>query len=430
MTHEGPTSAALITIAPEHDAKGFSLRELFRYLGPAFLVSVGYMDPGNWATSIDGGARFGYSLLWVILLSNAMAVLLQSMSAKLGIATGLDLAQNCRARYTRSTTIGLWVTAELAMIATDLAEFLGAALGVYLLFNISLLTAVFITGFDVLIILWLQRYGFRPLEYVIIVLVATIGFSYIIELFFARPHWASIPYHIIVPEVNAQSIFVAIGILGATVMPHNLYLHSRLIQSRVSPSDAPARKRRIFHFAVIDSIVALNGAWIVNSSILIMAAGAFFTRDIKVASIEEAHKTLEALFGGLSALVFSVALLASGISSSTTSTMAGQYVMEGFLNVKIRPWLRRLIFRLIVIIPAVIAVASGVDPLQLLVFSQVVLSFQLPFAVIPLIRFTSNRSVMGDLVNKRVTVWLATIATVIIIVLNVLLVYQSVGGKF
>lgn len=405
-------------------------RETLRYLGPAFLVSVGYMDPGNWATSIDGGARFGYQLLWVILLSNMMAVLLQSLSAKLGIATGNDLAKNCRLNFSNPVNIGLWLTAEIAMIATDLAEFLGAALGIYLLFHISLMNAVLITAFDVLIILWLQRYGFRPLEYIIIAFVATIGISYVIELFFSNPDLNQVARHIFIPEINSSSIYVAIGILGATVMPHNLYLHSNLIQSRVSVNDAIDKKKRIYKFAILDSVIALNCAWFINSAILIMSAASFFTNGLKVASIEEAHKTLGLLFGDLSSFVFALALLSSGISSSTTSTMAGQYVMEGFLDIKIRPWLRRLIFRLIVIIPAIIAIAIGSDPLELLVLSQVLLSFQLPFAIIPLIIFTKNKKLMGELANKKIVTVTAIVCAIIILFLNGLLLYQTFGGSF
>jgi manganese transport protein len=405
-------------------------RDLVRYLGPAFLVSVGYMDPGNWATDLEGGARFGYSLLWVILLSNLIAILLQSLSAKLGIATGRDLGQNCRDQFSRPTSLFLWFTAELAMIATDLAEFLGSAIAIYLLFDIDLLTATLITGFDVLLILSLQRYGFRPFEYIIISFVATIGLCYVVELFFADPDWSIIPYHVVVPQLTSESIFVAIGILGATVMPHNLYLHSNIIRHRLSGQPTVTEKKHAFRFAVVDSAVALNAAWFINSAILIMAAGAFFTRGIEVVSIEEAHKTLEVLFGGTSSFVFAVALLCSGISSSTTGTMAGQIVMEGFLDIRMRPWIRRLILRLIVMIPAIIAIGMEVNPLQLLVLSQVCLSFQLPFAIIPLIMFTKDRELMGELANKKSTTVLAVACATIIIILNVLLLYQVIGGEF
>ncbi|TAK60773.1 MAG: divalent metal cation transporter [Bacteroidetes bacterium] len=405
-------------------------RDLIRYLGPAFLVSVGYMDPGNWATDIEGGARFGYSLLWVIFLSNMMAILLQTLSAKLGIATGKDLAQNCRDQYSRPTSLFLWFTAELAMIATDLAEFLGSAIAIYLLFNIDLLTATIITGFDVLLILSLQRYGFRPLEYIIITFVATIGLCYVVELLIAQPQWGLIPQNIFIPTINSESILVAIGILGATVMPHNLYLHSSIIQSRLPEQPTVETKRHVLRYAKIDSIIALNGAWFINSAILIMSAGAFFTRNLEVTSIEEAHKTLEVLFGGMSAFVFALALLASGIASSTTGTMAGQIVMEGFLHIKIRPWLRRLILRLIVMIPAVIAIAMGMNPLSLLVLSQVALSFQLPFAIIPLIKFTKSKTLMGELANKPFTTSMAIVCAIVIIFLNALLLYKTFGGEF
>lgn len=405
-------------------------RDLIRYLGPAFLVSVGYMDPGNWATDIDGGARFGYSLLWVILLSNLMAILLQTLSAKLGIATGRDLAQNCRDAFSPPVSLFLWFTAEIAMIATDLAEFLGSAIAIYLLFHINLFAATLITGFDVLLILSIQRYRFRLLEYVTIAFVTTIGLCYVAELFTANPQWNIIPYHVVVPRLTSESIFVAIGILGATVMPHNLYLHSNIIRTRLRNHPTLQDKRRVLRFAAMDSVIALNAAWFINSAILIMSAGAFFTRGLGVASIEEAHTTLEILFGGVSAFVFALALLASGISSSTTGTMAGQIVMEGFLDIRIRPWLRRLILRLIVMIPAVIAIAMNVNPLHLLVLSQVCLSFQLPFAVIPLIKFTKDKKIMGGLANRPVTTVLATVCAAVIIFLNVLLLYKTFGGEF
>ncbi len=415
--------------SPKKKRKFFNVGAI-RYLGPAFLVSVGYMDPGNWATDIEGGARFGYSLLWVIFLSNMIAILLQTLSAKLGIVTGRDLAQNCRDQYSRKTSLFLWFTAELAMIATDLAEFLGSAIAIYLLFNIDLLTATLITGFDVLLILALQRYGFRPLEYIIISFVATIGLCYVVELFIANPQWGLIPYHIIVPEISSESIMIAIGILGATVMPHNLYLHSNIIQARLTPKPSIEEKIKALWYAKLDSIIALNGAWFVNSAILIMSAGAFFSRNLEVTSIEEAHKTLEVLFGGMSSFVFAIALLASGISSSTTGTMAGQIVMEGFIDIKIRPWLRRLVMRLIVMVPAVIAIALEVNPLQMLVLSQVALSFQLPFAIIPLIKFTTDKKLMGDFANKRFTTIMAVLCAVVIIGLNALLLFKTFGGEF
>ena len=406
------------------------LKHLKLYIGPAFLVSVGYMDPGNWATDIEGGAKFNYSLLFVIFLSNMMAILLQSLSVKLGIATGKDLAQNCRKNFSRPASFSLWITAELAMIATDLAEFLGSALGIYLLFNIDMFTAVLITSLDVILILTLQRYGFRPLEYIIIAFVATIGLCYVVELGIVQPNWSEIPKNVFIPKLSPDSLLIAIGILGATVMPHNLYLHSQLIQTRLNGNETTHEKKKIFKFSVIDSVIALNGAWFVNSAILIMSAGAFFSRQLEIVSIEDAHKTLEILFGSYSSVIFAVALLASGISSSVTGTLAGQIVMEGFLEIKIRPWLRRLIMRMIVIVPAIVAIYLNINPLNLLVISQVILSFQLPFAIIPLILFTKSENLMGELKNKKFTTLLTIVCAIIIIALNILLLYKTFGGTF
>jgi manganese transport protein len=387
------------------------------------------MDPGNWATDIDAGARFGYKLLWVILASNMIAILMQTLSAKLGIATGKDLAQNSRDRFSKPVNYGFWFTAEMAMIATDFAEFMGSAIAIKLLFNIPLLYATIITGIDVILILALQRYGFRWVETAIILFVATIMFCYVVELLFAQPDWSLVPGGLLVPNVNSSSILVAIGILGATVMPHNLYLHSNIIQSRfLFHEDNLTIKKKVLGFAKLDNVIALNLAFLVNSSILIMSAAAFGSHGLAVAEIEAAHITLEYLFGASAAVVFAVALLASGIASSTTGTMAGQIVMEGFLNIKIRPWLRRIILRLIVMIPAVIAIAAGVDPLRMLVLSQVVLSFQLPFAIIPLLMFTSNKKLMGSFTNKRWVNVLGVICAVVIIALNIYLLYSTITG--
>ncbi len=402
----------------------------FKFLGPAFLVSVGYMDPGNWATDIDAGARFGYKLLWVILASNMIAILMQTLSAKLGIATGKDLAQNSRDRFSKPVNYGFWFTAEMAMIATDFAEFMGSAIAIKLLFNIPLLYATIITGVDVILILALQRYGFRWVETAIILFVATIMFCYVVELFFAQPEWALVPGGLLVPNVNSSSILVAIGILGATVMPHNLYLHSNIIQSRfLFHEDNLTIKKKVLGFAKLDNVIALNLAFLVNSSILIMSAAAFGSRGLEVAAIEERSYNTPVLVWGLCrGIVFAVALLASGISSSTTGTMAGQIVMEGFLNIKIRPWLRRIILRLIVMVPAVIAIAAGVDPLKMLVLSQVMLSFQLPFAIIPLLLFTSNKKLMGSFTNKKWVNVLGVICAVVIIALNIYLIYSTITG--
>lgn len=399
-----------------------------KFLGPAFLVSVGYMDPGNWATDIDGGARFGYKLLWIILVSNLIAILMQTLAAKLGIATGKDLAQNCKEKFSKPVNYGLWSTAEIAMIATDFAEFMGSAIAIKLLFHIPLLEATVITGLDVILILALQRYGFRWVETAIILFVATIMFSYLIELFYAKPQYSDIPGGFI-PGIDSQSILVAIGILGATVMPHNLFLHSNIIQSRfLFKEDNIKIKKKVLGFAKLDNALALNMAFLVNSAILIMSAAAFGSRGLQVAEIEQAHITLEFLFGASAATIFAVALLASGLSSSTTGTMAGQIVMEGFLDIRMQPWLRRIILRLLVILPAIIAIAAGVSPIRMLVVSQVVLSFQLPFSIIPLLMFTSNKKLMGEFTNKAWVNALGILCAVVIISLNVYLIYVTIAG--
>jgi manganese transport protein len=390
--------------------------------GPAFVISVGYMDPGNWATDLDGGSRFAYRLLWVLLVSNIMAILLQTLSAKLGIATGRDLAQLCRERYSRPVAYGLWATAELAMVATDLAEFMGSALGIHLLFGIPLLPATFITGLDVLLLLAIQRWGHRGLELAIIGLVSLVGWSYVVELFLAKPDLGAIAHGLFVPHLDTKSIYVAIGMLGATVMPHNIYLHSALVQSRVKADD-PAHNRKLYKFAIADSFVALNAAFFVNAAILIMAAAVFNRNGMAVASIEEAHATLIPLLGPLAAIVFAVALLASGLSSSVTGTLAGQVVMEGFLDLRWKPWVRRVATRVITMFPAVVAIAMGVDPLKILVLSQVFLSFQLPFAIIPLIQFTRDKGLMGEYVNSRWINVAAGLVTAVVIGLNMYLIY-------
>jgi len=419
-----------LTEAVRREGAGRTLRRILAFLGPAFLVSVGYMDPGNWATDLEGGARFSYSLLWVLLLSNLMAILLQSLSAKLGIATGKDLAQLCRERFPQPVAIFLWVTAEIAMMATDLAEFLGSAIGLSLLFKLPLLTATLITGLDVFLILGLQRYGFRKMEYAILSLIAVVGVAYLIEIWLSRPDWGMLAYSTVVPRLNSDSVYVAIGMLGATVMPHNLYLHSNLIHSRMRPEDPPRRKRNLFRLAVLDSTIALNGAFFVNGAILVMAAAVFYRNGVSVTSIEQAHQTLVPLLGSAAGFAFAIALLASGIASSTTATLAGQVVMEGFLQVRIRPWLRRLIFRLLVMVPAVLAVAFRVDPLKILVLSQASLSFQLPFATIPLLLFTADRRLMGEFVNSRRTTALALVVIGLILFLNGLLIFRLFGGRF
>ncbi len=395
------------------------------YLGPAFLVSVGYMDPGNWGTDIQAGSDFNYNLLWVLLLSNLMAILLQSLSAKLGLVTGRTLAQSCRDHYPRWLNFFLWVLAEAAMMATDLAEFLGAAIGFYILFNIPMFAAGLLTGGVVFLILALYRFGYRKVEFAIIGLVAVIGFCYVIELFLAKPDFGQIAYHTVVPWIDDKSILVAVGMLGATVMPHNLFLHSGVIQYRLR-NGTNSLKKKLFRFAVIDSVLALNLAFLVNSAILIMSAAVFHKNGVPVSSIQEAHRTLIPLLGGLSSVAFAIALLSSGLSSSTTGTLAGQIVIEGFLNIKMSLWLRRLI----TMIPALVVIALGVNELKVLVLSQVTLSLQLPFATIPLIWFTSRKKLMGEFANKPATNVLAVGAAGIIIFLNGLLLYQVLGGSF
>ena len=401
----------------------------FAFAGPAYLVAVGYMDPGNWATDLEGGARFGYQLLWVLVLSNAMAVLLQTLSARLGIVAGRDLAQACRESYPKIVVWALWVLCEIAIAACDLAEVLGAAIALNLLFGLPLLAGVLLTAADTLLILWLTRYGIRLIEALVLVLVGTIGVCFGIEILMAKPVWSEVASGLI-PRLSSESLYVAIGILGATVMPHNLYLHSALVQTRRiggSISDKTAACR----FNFIDSVVALNAALFVNAAILIMAASVFFKRGVVVNEIQQAHVMLAPLLGTTVASgLFAVALLCSGQSSTLTGTLAGQIVMEGFVNLRLRPWLRRIITRMLAIIPAVIVISISGEKAtyQLLILSQVILSLQLPFAVIPLIHFTSNRERMGEFANRLWVQGLAWTAAVIIVGLNVRLVWQQFAG--
>lgn len=421
---------------PAHDVRlrwlpAFRSGEIWAYFGPAFVASIAYIDPGNFATNIQGGTEFGYELLWVLLWSNAMAILIQFLSAKLGIATGRTLPQNCRLHFSLPVTYGLWVAAELAAVATDLAEFLGAALGFYLLFHINMLIAAVLTGVCVFLILATELYGFRRLEQVIMAFVVGIGGCYAIEIFLAKPEWGLVARHVVIPHLSSGSVYIAVGMLGATVMPHVVYLHSALVQHRVKenfkcPTGDWLQRLRHVRYELIDVLAAMNGAWLVNSAMIIMAAAVFARTGRTVMSIEQAHETLRPLLGGLSAGTFGVALLLSGLSSSTVGTMAGQVILEGFLDIKFPIFLRRLI----TMVPAFIVIGMGLDPLKILVLSQVVLSFALPFALIPLIVLTRRSDVMGDLTNNPRTNLLAYVSTVVIISLNVLLLYQSFGGKF
>jgi manganese transport protein len=392
---------------------------MFAFAGPAYLVSVGYMDPGNWATDLEGGARFGYQLLWVLVLSNIMAILLQTLSARLGIVSGRDLAQACREAYSRPICNALWALCEIAIAACDLAEILGAAIGLNLLFHIPLTAGVLLTALDTILVLWLTRYGIRLIEAIILSLIVVVTGCFLIELGFAHPILGEVVSGL-VPRISDASLYVAIGILGATVMPHNLYLHSALVQTRRIGKSVDQRKEAC-RFNLIDSVVALNGALIVNAAILVMAAAVFFKSGTIVTEIEQAHELLRPLLGTAAASVlFAVALLASGQSSTLTGTYAGQIVMEGFLNLRVRPWLRRLLTRSVAIIPAIITVSSSghQGTYRLLILSQVILSMQLPFAVIPLIRFTSDPLRMGAFANRMWVKILAWSAAVVIVALN------------
>lgn len=397
------------------------LLRLLTFTGPAFMVSVGYMDPGNWATDLAGGARFGYQLIWVILLANLMAILFQTLSARLGIVYGRDLAQACSDHYPKPINYFLWIISEVAIAATDLAEVLGSAIGLYILFKIPLMVGVAITTFDVLILMGLMSFGIRKMEAFILSLIATIGICFAVEMVLSKPEFGQIATGFIPTSMNAEALFVALGIIGATVMPHNLYLHSALVQSRyVERTNKGLKEANKFN--LIDSVVALNAAFFVNAAILVLAAAVFFsTGHSGVASIIGAHALLTPLLGSTVApIFFGIALLAAGQSSTITGTFAGQIVMEGFIGLKLRPWLRRLITRLIAIIPALLVIQlSGQGAVDsLLVLSQVILSLQLPFALIPLLHFTSNKEKMKEFVSNYWIKTLAWLAAVFIVVLN------------
>ena len=414
----GPASLPEVH-ASVHTAWPTAFRRMFAFAGPAYLVSVGYMDPGNWATDLEGGARFGYQLLWVLVLSNAMAILLQTLSARLGIVSGRDLAQACREAYPRAVSNSLWLLCEIAIAACDLAEVLGAAIGLNLLFHIPLTAGVLLTALDTILVLWLTRYGIRLVEAIILSLVLTVTGCFLVELWFAKPLFSDVASGL-VPRLNDSSLYIAIGMLGATVMPHNLYLHSALVQTR-RIGKTSLEKAVACRYNFIDSFLALNGALIVNAAILVMAAAVFFRSGTIVTEIQQAHQLLAPLLGtALASGLFAIALLASGQSSTLTGTYAGQIVMEGFLNLRVRPWLRRLITRSVAIIPAVITVSTSGDQgtYRLLILSQVILSMQLPFAIIPLVRFTSDRGRMGEFANRTWVNVLAWSTAALIIILN------------
>jgi manganese transport protein len=401
------------------------LARILPFLGPAFVASVAYMDPGNFATNIAGGARYGYLLLWVVVASNLMAMLIQSLSAKLGIATGRNLAEMCRDRFPRPVVWGMWGVSEVVAMATDLAEFLGAAVGFYLLFGIDLLPAAIITGIITFIILGLERRGFRPLEVVITAMVGVIAVCYLIETLIDRPDWSQVLTSAVTPQfADTDSILIAVGILGATVMPHAIFLHSALTQNRIVGRNAE-QKRRLFRFELVDVFVAMGLAGLINAAMLIMAASTFYAQGITdVGGLEEAYITLQPLLGSAASVIFAISLLASGLSSSAVGTMAGQVIMQGYLHRTIPVWVRRLVTML----PAFIVIALGFDPTWTLVLSQVVLSFGIPFALIPLVMFTRRKDIMGSLVNRLPTTIVAVIVAGLIVALNIYLVYETFFG--
>jgi manganese transport protein len=418
------TQAAEQILAGRSKKRG--LARLLPFLGPAVIASVAYMDPGNFATNIQGGAQFGYLLLWVVVASNLMAMLVQSLSAKLGIATGTNLAELCRLRLPRPVVWGMWVLMELVAIATDLAEFVGAALGLNLLFGIPLWAAGLLAALLTFLILSLQRYGFRPLEVAISVFVGAIAVSYLVETLLDRPAWGQVFLHAVVPQFSGrESVLLAAGILGATVMPHVIFLHSALTQGRVVVRE-PRQLRRLFRFEVADVVIALGVAGLINAAMLMMAAATFHRAGMQnVGTIEEAYRTLVPLLGSAASWVFAISLLASGLSSTSVGTMSGQIIMQGFLQRQIPVWIRRLV----TMVPSLIVLAIGLEPTRVLVLSQVVLSFGLPFAIVPLVLFTARRDIMGVLVNRRLTTVLAASVAALVVALNGILLVQLLSGR-
>ncbi len=410
-------------LAGQSARRGIS--RLWPFLGPAFIASIAYVDPGNFATNIQGGAQFGYTLLWVVVASNLMAMLIQMLSAKLGIATGHNLAELCRLHFPNVVVWIMWLLMELVAMATDLAEFLGAALGFNLLFGIPLWMAALLTVAVTFVILVLQNHGFRPLEAVIAALLAVIALCYLIETYLDKPDWGQVLLHAAVPKFEgSESVVLAAGILGATVMPHVIFLHSSLTQGRIIVKDA-VQRRRLFRYEVADVTIAMGVAGFVNAAMLMMAAATFHRAGLShVATIEEAHRTLEPLLGSAARWIFAISLLASGLSSTTVGTMAGQVVMQGFIERHIPVWLRRLV----TILPSMVVIFMGLDPTRTLVISQVVLSFGLPFAVIPLVMFTRRPDLMGELVNRRWTTLAAAAVSALILLLNAYLLFDILGG--
>jgi manganese transport protein len=425
MATRSATVASGSVQAAEDALRGYPRTwRILPFLGPAFVACVAYIDPGNFATNIAGGSKFGLTLCWVILASNLMAMLIQTLSAKLGIATGRNLPEVCRAEFSRRTSLGLWVQAELIAMATDLAEFLGAALGFHLLLGIGLFPAALLTGVVTLMILGLQRIGLRTFEAVIAAFVATIGACYLAEIWYSHPPLGQVALHAVKPDfAGSESVLLAVGILGATVMPHVIYLHSALTQNRVVPRN-DEEAQRLYRYTKIDVVIAMTIAGLINMAMLVVAATVFFGSGLlNVDSLEGAHRTLAPILGGASSTLFALALLASGLSSSTVGTLSGQVVMQGFIDRKIPIFVRRLVTML----PALVVAAIGLDPSRTLVISQVILSFGIPFALIPLVWFTSRRDLMGPLANRRATTVVAAAVAGLISLLNVFLLGQTFG---
>lgn len=413
------------TLKPLYFVAKTKWSSLSRYLGPAFIVSVAYIDPGNFATNISGGSLFNYNLVWVILWSNLMAIFYQTMSAKLGIATDHNLPEMCAKIFSRNTNWFFWIMAELAAIMTDLAEFLGGTLGLYLLFHIPMVYAGLLTGVITFLIVYLEKYGQRVVEWVISFLVTVISVSYVTELFLAKPDWAQAGLHILIPSLpNGHAVMIAVGMLGATVMPHVIYLHSQLVQCR-NGDHTVEQKMRHLRMEKWDIAIAMNIAFVVNAAMVIVSAAVFHRHGMVVETIEQAHRSLEPLLGGLSSGAFGIALLASGFSSSAVGTMAGQTIMKGFVNLQISDNLTRLI----TMAPAMIIIASGINPMKALIFSQVSLSFALPLAIIPMILITNRKDLMGAFVNKPPTKFWGWLITGIIISMNAILLWLTFSGN-
>ena len=404
--------------------KSHKLKELLTFLGPAFVVSVAYIDPGNFATNISGGSKFNYVLIWVILWSNLMAIFLQTMSAKLGIATGHNLPEMCAKVFPKSVNWIFWIIAEIGAMATDLAEFLGGTLGFYLLFHIPMIYAGLLTGLITFIICYMEKYGQKAIEIIISILVSIISIAYTIELFLAKPDWTQVGIHTIIPMLpNGEAVFIAVGMLGATVMPHVIYLHSQLVQHRSTDSSDEGKLKHL-RMEKIDVAIAMNIAFIVNAAMVVVSAGVFYRNGMVVDTIEQAHKSLQPLVGSLSSGAFGIALLASGLSSSVVGTLAGQTIMKGFVNLSIPINVRRLITML----PALAIIALGINPMYALVLSQVALSFILPFPIIQMLTIAKRKDLMGVLVNKRSVRFFGALIATSIIVLNVVLLYLTFTG--